>query len=133
MIRNKAQQKLFMDFSHILSGGGKVSDIDMVKVLRNGFVIIGEIKNEGGTLSQGQRALLEGFIDNSKSGGAILYITHNKRVEDGDTEVNVAECQVKEYYYKPKDKEKGSWLIPKEWTSVDTALFQIIASQEQHK
>lgn len=113
MIRNWDEQRLKTDFSKI---GVSCSDVDMIHVTENGKLIIGEIKNEKGTFQDGQRRLLSGLIDAHKQGGVVLYITHDKDVHAGDTVVNVAECEVVEYY------QNGKWFKPKTKTTVKEVL-----------
>lgn len=98
MIRNWDFKNLGMDFSNCDVGNGVPSDIDMFYLAKNGFLVLGEIKNERGYFSDGQRNLLRMIIDNYSHGGMILYIEHNKYRQNGDEFVDVAECFVKEYY-----------------------------------
>lgn len=116
MIRNWEEHGLQMDFGGMCV---KCSDIDMIHVSRSGALIIGEIKNEKGTLKDGQRNLLSGIIDAHKYGGIVLYITHDKDVHQGSTVVNVAGCNVVEYYY------KGKWFKPKRKITVNAILNEM--------
>lgn len=114
MIRNREEFSLFMDFSKMNYGRGQPSDIDMFFIGRDNTLILGEIKNERGTFKDGQRNRLRTIVDNYKYDALIIYITHDKRVEEGDTEVDISSCQVSEIYYK---KEK-QWRMPKYYTCV---------------
>lgn len=116
MIRDKQEQTLFMDFRNIKMPYGHPSDIDMMWISRNGFLIIGEIKNSKGCLTNFQKEMLERFIDKHKGNGICLYITHNKDVHYGDTEVDVSECQVSQYYW------RGKWRRPQKPTTVNEAI-----------
>ena len=95
-------------------GGNHPSDIDMFYIGRDKFLILGEIKNECGELKDTQRRLLETLINGWKSDGMVLFITHDKYVQYGDTEVDVSECYVKEIFY----KRTGKWTTPKRPTKV---------------
>lgn len=120
MIRHPEQQSLFIDFSHLLVDRGAPSDVDMIYMLRDGFTIIGEIKSIKGEFTRGQRTLLTAFCDNIKAGAILIYITHDKDTNRGDTSVDVAECKVQEYYL------NGQWHTPQGYTSVQTAVAKII-------
>lgn len=116
MIRNWDEQRLGMDFGEI---GVSCSDVDMIHVTANGKLIIGEIKNAKGTFQDGQRRLLSGLIDAHRQGGVVLYITHDKDVHAGDTVVNVAECEVVEYY------KGGQWFKPNNRKTVKEVLNEM--------
>lgn len=118
MIKNWKQHDLYMDFSNMNYGRGQPSDIDMFFIGRNNTLIIGEIKNERGYFGDYQRSLLKTIADNYKYDAIIIYINHDKRVEDGDTVVDVSLCEVKEIYYKNKQK----WMIPKHYTVVGDVI-----------
>lgn len=105
---------LRMDFSSMYEGNHHPSDIDMFYLGANDFLILGEIKNESGELKDGQRRMLERLINGWKSDGMVLYITHDKYVQNGDTVVNVAECRVKEVYRKGHE----CWESPRGVTKV---------------
>ena len=107
MIRNRQEHALFMDFSSMeTSKHHQPSDIDMFYLGKDNTLILGEIKNERGTFSDGQKRLYERIAKGWNGTCLILFITHNKYVQNGDTEVNVGECFVKEYYF------KGVWREP---------------------
>ena len=108
MIKNYQRQQLQMDFSTGM-GNDHPSDIDLYYMANyNGqpILILGEIKNEQGTFGKGQRRILQLLADGFKYRALIIYITHNKRVEDGDVKVDVMNCPVSEIY------ENGKWQIP---------------------
>lgn len=108
MIKNYQRQQLQMDFSTGM-GNDHPSDIDLFYIAKqNGqpVLILGEIKNEHGTFSEGQRKVLQQVADNFRYRAFIIYITHNKRVEEGDVRVDVMNCPVSEIY------ENGKWQIP---------------------
>ena len=90
------------------------SDIDMLYVGRDRTLILGEIKNERGQLKYGQRRLLVTLAENWKHDALCLFIVHNKYYQRGDRVVNVAECLVKEIYY----KSIHSWREPRKPTTV---------------
>ena len=108
-IRNWDEQRLGMSFKNI---SVTCSDIDMVHITNGGKLIIGEIKNEKGNFGGGQRHLLTSIVDAYQFGGAVLFIVHDKDVHTGDTVVDVAECEVKEYYV------GGKWFVPARKTKV---------------
>lgn len=104
-----------MDFSSGM-GNNHPCDVDMFYIARdllgNQVFILGEIKNEHGTFGKGQRNILQNLADNLKSRAIVLYITHNKRVENGDTRVDVMNSPIMEIY------ENGKWLPPSQTISV---------------
>lgn len=116
MIHNWDRQKLKMDYHNIDCPIGKPSDIDMYYISRNGFLILGEIKNYQGEFTDTQRWLLSRIIDGHKGGGTILYITHDKFVEKQDRKVDVSQCFIEEYYW------EGKWYRPKKPTTVNEAF-----------
>lgn len=99
MINNWEHHGLHIDFSNIHCKVGRPSDVDMFYITDTNFLIIGEFKNELGTFKEKQKEILETFIDNYKYNGIIIYATHNKSVENGDTIVDASQCKVEEYYY----------------------------------
>ena len=108
MIKSYQRQQLQMDFSTGM-GNDHPSDIDLYYMAnQNGqpVLVLGEIKNEHGTFSKGQRKVLQILADNFKHKAFIIYITHNKRVEEGATKVDVMNCPVSEIY------ADGKWQIP---------------------
>lgn len=120
MIRDWNEHNLHMDFQNIRAPKGRPSDIDMWYISNTNFLIIGEIKNGKGEFTEAQKWLLSRIIDNHKGGGTILYITHNKDVHRGDTIVDVAQCQVSEYYW------HGKWHKPKQPTTVNEAFAKLL-------
>lgn len=116
MIRDWSEHQLNMDFSQI---GETCSDIDLIHVTKKKRLIIGEIKNVKGIFKDGQKRLLAGIIDAHKGGGAVLYITHDKDVHQGDEVVDVSECLVEEYYW------GGEWRFPSEFLTVKDAIKRL--------
>ena len=106
MIKNWEQHELYMDFSAMATEKHpQPSDIDMFYLGKNNTLILGEIKNERGTFTDGQRKLYEKIAKGWNGTCLILFITHNCYVQKGDKKVDVAKCFVKEYYYKGKWRE----------------------------
>ena len=118
MIKNWEYHSLRMDYSSMYKGNHHPSDIDMFYIGRDKFLIIGEIKNERGELKDGQRHILETLLNGWKADGVILYITHDKYAQNGDTTVDVPECYVNEIYY----KVLGEWTKPKRPTKVKEVI-----------
>lgn len=116
MIKNWNYHNLYMDYSSYTESNNHPSDIDMFYIGKNNTLIVGEIKNEKGTFTKGQKKLYEQLVDNWKYEGLALFIIHNKYVQYGDKKVDVPECKIKEYYYK-KD-----WHIPKKEIKVKDVL-----------
>lgn len=118
MIRNWKYHSLYMDFSSMYKGGDHPSDIDMFYLCSDDTLILGEIKNEAGTFTRRQRALLAKIIKLHTANAIGLYITHNKRVQDGDIMVDVSTCYVKEIYL----KTEGRWRRPQRPVTVKDIL-----------
>lgn len=113
MIKNYFRHDLSMDFSQIETPYRQPSDIDLFYIGKT-YAIFGEIKNQSGEFTEKQRNLYEGLANSMPYKDVlVLYITHDKRVEDGYKIVDVSSCYVEEYYYKPKwekgKKYKPSW------------------------
>ena len=116
MINNWNYHGLRMDFSGCNCGYGQPSDIDMFFIGRDGTLILGEIKNEHGQLSEFQKKLLQQIADNYKGDAIILYMTHDKLVQNGDTDVDVSKLFVDAYYW------KGKWCCPTSPTTVKDVI-----------
>lgn len=119
MIRDWKEHELYMDFSDLNVGFGQPSDIDMFYIGKNGFMLIGEIKHRRGELKDGQRRLLERLIDNYKRPAMCIFIQHDRDVYEGAESVNVAYCEVVEYYY------KHQWHTPREYLQVIDVINKI--------
>ena len=118
MIKNWNFHNLFIDFSSYTSSQNHPSDIDMSYIAKDDTWIIGEIKNEKGKLTKGQRSLLEKYVNNWKHNAICLFIVHDKYVQLGDKKVDAINCKVKEMYL----KEEGFWRIPKKEITVKEIL-----------
>lgn len=118
MIKNWDYHGLHMDYSSMYRGNKHPSDIDLLYLGKGKVLILGEIKNEQGTLKHGQRKLLESLVEGWSGDGLVLFIVHNKYWQDGDRVVNVAECRVKEVYFKSEKR----WRPPLRPITVKEAL-----------
>lgn len=115
MIKNWSQHSLYMDFSGLKTEKhGQPSDIDMFYLGKDGYVILGEIKNGCGEFSDVQRGLYKEFAERyGKDKCIVLFITHNVFVEQTRVpQVDVAHCDVVEYLF------NGEWQKPKKKTEV---------------
>lgn len=116
-IRNWNFHRLDIDFNPLAKPNGKdkPSDMDMVYISKDNTLIIGEFKNETKPyIEDGQKWLIERYINGWKYDALALLIIHNKYVQRNDTKVNAAECYVKEIFY----KRVGRWVEPKKPTTV---------------
>ena len=118
MISNWNYHNLNMDFSSMYAGTNHPSDIDMFYLGRDDVLIIGEIKNDRGSLGNGQRNLLERLADGWRGDAIVLYITHDHDYKAGDRTVDVSRCFVREIYYKRIHK----WVLPKMPTTVGEVI-----------
>lgn len=117
MINNWEYRLLRMDYSNLKN---RASDIDFIHLERDNFLFVGEIKNAQGELKTFQRKAIEEIVDNLQTGGAGLYITHNKFAQYGDTVVDLSsDCMVSEVYY------KGQWFVPERAFTVDGIIDYI--------
>lgn len=114
MIKNWNYHALHMDFSSMYIGNDHPSDIDMMYLCDDGTLILGEIKHRSGEFKIGQRKLMQKIIDMHEGDGFGLYITHNKKVQNGDKVVDVSRCMVEEIYC----KWEGKWRNTKQYTTV---------------
>ena len=105
-IGNWNRKSLEVDYSSCDIGFGHPSDIDFFYIGRNHTLVLGEIKNEQGVFTKKQQSLYKEIADNHNADVIVLYMTHNKRVENGDRVVDIADCKVRAIYYN-KEKEKG--------------------------
>lgn len=118
MIKNWNFHNLYIDFSSYTSSQNHPSDIDMSYIAKDKTWIIGEIKNERGKLTKGQRKLLEQYVNNWKYDAICLFIVHDKYVQNGDKKVDAINCIVKEMYL----KEEKEWRVPKKEITVKEIL-----------
>ena len=125
MIKNWNYHNLYMDYSSYTNSSNHPSDIDMFYISEDNTLIIGEIKNELGTLKGKQKKLIEKIINGWKYEGIALFIIHNKYVQNGDKMVDVPNCKVKEYYYKNK------WHKPKKETKVKDILKKYVKEEKK--
>lgn len=120
-IRNWDFHALRFDFSRLArtDGKDKPSDIDMFYVGKDNTLVIGEFKNESRPyISNGQKWLMERFVNGWKDDAIALLIIHDKYVQRGDTTVNVARLYVKEYFW----KKVGKWIPPQRKTTVKEVI-----------
>lgn len=121
-IRNWNNHAVKLDFKNLRFGPEqkkRPSDIDMF-YLHGNTLILADAKNAIGEFSDGQRWLYEKLIDGHRGGGYFFYFVHDVFQQNGDTEVDVARCLIKEYYY------KGKWRTPLKPTTMYEALHKII-------
>lgn len=118
MIKNWKYHDLHMDFSSMFEGNDHPSDIDMFYLCKDGTMIVGEIKNERGHFTEGQRRLLTKCLNMHKGGGVGLYITHDKLTQNGDEVVDVSTCPVREIYLSTEKK----WRLPRRVVTVKEVL-----------
>lgn len=109
--------------------GNHPSDIDMFFLTDANFLCVAEIKNERGRFSPSQRKRLERLVDGWMADGVCLYVTHDKYVQNGDTEVNVADCFIQEIYYKSIHK----WVKPKKPTKVLRVIEDLKQQEREAK
>lgn len=125
MIKNWNYHNLYMDYSSYTESNEHPSDIDMFYISEDKTLIVGEIKNELGNLTGGQRKLYEELINGWKYKGIALFIVHDKYVQNGDKKVDVPNCEVREYYY------KGKWNKPKNKLIVKDILNKYIKKEQR--
>lgn len=102
-IKNWDYKRLDIDFTPLAKPNGKdkPSDIDMAYISKDGTLIIGEFKNEQHPfIDDGQKWIIEKYIDGWRRNAFAFLAIHNKYVQQGDEKVNAADCKVKEIYYK---------------------------------
>lgn len=88
----------FMDFSSLKDKGIFPSDLDMVYMCEDGYLIIGEIKYIGNHVQGKQEQVLTGIIDGHSYDGCLLEIEHHTRIQESDR-VDVADCKVVRAYF----------------------------------
>lgn len=120
-IKNWKEKEVYMDFSSMYDGNDHPSDIDLFYIGKDregrDVLIVGEMKYGNTLIKEGQRRLLEAFVDKYNGTAIILYITHHANVYEGETRVDVSRCIVEEYYYRP-DGRTGKWVTPRERLTV---------------
>jgi site-specific DNA-adenine methylase len=106
LVKDWDRKSLQVDYSSCNVGYGQPSDIDFFYVGKNHTLVLGEIKNEYGKFTKKQQELYREIADHHNADVIILYITHDKMVENGDEVVDIADCKVEAIYYN-KESEKG--------------------------
>lgn len=129
-IRNWANHSVKLDFKNLRWGATqnlRPSDIDMF-FLYGKLLIVGDGKNAIGQMSDGQRKIYERLIDRWCDAyghkGLYLWFSHDTFQQNGDATVDVAECQIVEYYY--HNGIEGRWLYPQKLTTVKMAMDKIL-------
>lgn len=112
-VRNREEQTLFMDFANICV---PCSDIDMMHITKGGWLVLGEIKNETGSLKDVQRNILASIVDQHQPCGVVLFMKHDKYVQHNDQAVDVSRCKVIEYYW------NGVWIKPETKVTVNEIM-----------
>lgn len=119
MIQDTKAQTLFVDFGKT---GESVIDVDGLHVDDNGFLFLIEVKNNGFTKSERtarQRELMQGIVDNYAKGGAILFILHDCKHQDGCDSVDMSKYPVTGIYL------DGNWFTPKRAIGLHEAMDSI--------
>ena len=131
-IRNWDNHSVKLDFKNLRFGpqqNMRPSDIDMF-FLYGKLLIIGDGKNSIGIMGDGQRKIYERLIDRWCEAyghkGLYMWFSHNSFQQNGDTTVDVANCEVVEYYW--HDGIQGRWLTPKTKITVEEAMTKVLPS-----
>lgn len=103
-IKSWKQWGLYPDFKNI---GQPCSDIDFITIGKN-YMLLAEIKNEHGTMYEGQKWVYEQFAKNHKTPVYILFVTHDKMIENGDKTFDMCETDVVEQY----NNMDNEWVPP---------------------
>lgn len=98
-MKNRDFFNLYMDFDSLRDKGIFPSDIDMIYMCDDNYLVIGEIKSKGYHVKGKQEEVLKSIIDGHDYGGVLLEIEHDKRVQDGAKSVDVADCLVRRAYF----------------------------------
>lgn len=88
----------FMDFKTLKDNGIFPSDLDMVYLCEDGYLVIGEIKYKGNHVQGMQAKLLTSIIDGHPEDGCLMEIEHRTKVQESKT-VDVADCRVLRAYF----------------------------------
>ena len=97
-MKHREYYNLYMDFDHLRDKGIFPSDLDMVYLCEDNFLVIGEIKYKGNHVAGMQEKVLTSIIDGHLSDGVLMEIEHRTRVQDHDS-VDVAGCKVTRAYF----------------------------------
>lgn len=124
-IRNWKEKQVQMDFSSMYDGNNHPSDIDLFYLGKDKdgseVLIIGEMKFGDAIIKDGQRNLLEAFVESYNGTSIILYITHHADIYKGERVIDMGRCRVEQYYYR-KPGKRGRWVIPKEPLTVKEVI-----------
>lgn len=122
-----------LDFKNLrfgIDGKKRPSDIDMFYISK-GTLIIADGKNERGELHKGQRWVYENLINGWDKGwgnkGYFLLFKHDSYQQRGDSTVDVANCEVDEYFY------KGQWHFPHTPITMLEAMSKILKDEQYTK
>ena len=103
----RARAKQLISFKNLIFGTITPTDSDLEIEYKDKAWIFGEIKYKGKAVDKGQRLAFERKVKDVARGGkkAVLFIVDHD-VEDTDTDVDAAACQVREAYV-AKPREDG--------------------------
>lgn len=125
-IQNWNNFNVRLDFKNLRFGkenNKRPSDIDMFYIQKN-ILIIADGKNERGELHSGQRwvyeSLINGWDKGYKNKGFFILFKHDSYQQNGDTTVDVADCEIDEYFF------AGKWHLPKVPTIMLQAMKKIL-------
>ena len=99
VIEHKSRAQQINDFSGLRYGKITPTDVDLFIDFGNRIFVIGEIKYKDKPCSYGQYLAIERFVDRlAKTGDikALMFVAEHD-VYDTDSEVNVANCIIREY------------------------------------
>ena len=97
--QSKRRAKQLLLFDGLKWGNITPTDVDMVIEFKNATWVLCEVKFNGRTVGLGQRLLMERFVeDMSRAGKTAIAIVSDHYIEDCETDVDVKQTTVREFY-----------------------------------
>lgn len=117
-MNHREYYNLYMDFDHLRDKGIFPSDLDMVYMCDDNYLVIGEIKYKGNHVKGMQERVLTTIISGHIYDGVLMEIEHSTRVQDGADKVDVADCLVRRAYFNEEWHEYKSPMNVLTWMTM---------------
>lgn len=116
-MKHREYYAMYMDFEHLRNKGIYPSDLDMVYLCEDDYLVIGEIKYQGNHVKGMQEKVLTSIIDGHMGDGVLLEIEHHTRIQESDT-VDVADCMVTRAYFNEQWHDYKNPLTVLKWMTM---------------
>ena len=128
-IRNPKRAKQLISFEGMNLGGRRwPTDFDAVIDWKGKAWLVYEVKHGDAFMPDGQRIALGRFVDDmAASRKPAIAIVSEHHVDDPEINVELSDCDVREYYIGKRDK----WKLPEKPMKVGELTYEFIAQIER--